>query len=72
MPALPGAVERGEMARDIIDNTWSQLGGMEQRRFITLWADLHGHEPADYSVFGLPGPKRSLPSSNSQIHSTAI
>lgn len=72
MPALPGAVARGEMARDIMDNTWSQLGSMEHRRFITLSADFHGHEPTDYSVFGLPGPKRSLPSSNSQIHSTAI
>lgn len=72
MLALLGDETRGEMTRDIMDNTRSRLGSMEQRHFITLSADFHGHEPADYSVFGLPGPGRSLPSSNSQIHPTAM
>ncbi|KAH7176150.1 hypothetical protein EDB81DRAFT_674736 [Dactylonectria macrodidyma] len=42
-----------------------------QRPSLSLSADFHGHEPADYSVFGLPRPRRWLRSANSQLHSTA-
>ncbi|KAF5573184.1 hypothetical protein FPANT_12540 [Fusarium pseudoanthophilum] len=35
-------------------------------------AGFPGHEPADYLVFGLPGPRQWLRSGSSQIHSSAI
>lgn len=70
--ALPGAVAGGEMAQAINDNTPSQLDSMEQRPSVSLSADFHGHEPADYSVFGLPGRRRWLRSANSQLRSTAM
>ncbi|KAH7114009.1 hypothetical protein EDB81DRAFT_300169 [Dactylonectria macrodidyma] len=69
---LPGAVTGGEMAWAINDNTPPRLDSMEQRPSVSLSADFHGHEPADYSVFGLPRPRRWLRSANSQLHSTAM
>jgi hypothetical protein len=65
-------VAGGEIARAINDNTSSQLDSMEQHPSVSLSADFHGHEPAVYSVFGLPRPGRWLRSANSQLHSTAM
>ncbi|PCD24505.1 hypothetical protein AU210_013624 [Fusarium oxysporum f. sp. radicis-cucumerinum] len=45
---------------------------MEQRAPVSSSAGFPGHEPADYVVFGLPGPRQWLRSANSQIHSSAI
>ncbi|KAJ3464889.1 hypothetical protein MRS44_009675 [Fusarium solani] len=70
--ALQGAVAGGEMAPAINDNTPSRLDSMEQRPSVSLSADFHSHELADYSVFGLPRPRRWLRSANSQLHSTAM
>lgn len=60
------------MARAINDNAPSRLDSKERRPSVSLSADFHGHEPADYSVFGLPRPRRGLRSANSQLHSTAM
>jgi hypothetical protein len=70
--ALPGAVAGGEMSWAIDDNTPSRLDSMEQRPSVPLPADFHGHEPADYSVFGLPRPRPWLRSANSQLHVTVM
>ncbi|KAL7763929.1 hypothetical protein ACKLNR_005074 [Fusarium oxysporum f. sp. zingiberi] len=45
---------------------------MEQRAPVSSSSGFPGHEPADYLVFELPGPRQWLRSANSQIHSSAI
>jgi hypothetical protein len=70
--ALPGAVAGGEMARAVDGNTPSRLDSMGQRHSVSLSADFPNHEPADYSLFGLPGSGRWPRSANSQLNSTAM
>ncbi|EMT64377.1 hypothetical protein FOC4_g10010876 [Fusarium odoratissimum] len=45
---------------------------MEQSAPVSSSAGFPGHEPADYLVFGLAGPRQWLRSASSQIHSSAI
>jgi hypothetical protein len=72
MLALSGAVPGNKLAWTINDNTPSQLGSMERPPSVSLSADFHGHEPPDYSDFGLPGPRQRLRSTNSQHLPTAM
>ncbi|KAJ6018980.1 hypothetical protein N7522_001047 [Penicillium canescens] len=66
MLALSGAVPGKKLAWTINDNTLSQLGSMERPPSASLSADFHGHEPSDYSVFGIPRPRQWLRPTNSQ------
>ncbi|KAE8395600.1 hypothetical protein BDV23DRAFT_178647 [Aspergillus alliaceus] len=66
-----GSVPGKELAWTINGSTPSQLGSMERSPSVSLSADFHGHEPSDYSVFGLPRP-RQWRSNNSQHLSTAM
>lgn len=45
---------------------------VEQRDPLSSSGGFPGHEPADYLVFGLSGPRQWLRSTNSHIHSSAI
>ena len=50
----------------------SQLDSMNRPLAVSLSADFNGHEPSDYSVFGLPWQKSSMSPANDQHLRTAV
>ncbi|KAJ5428186.1 hypothetical protein N7445_009640 [Penicillium cf. griseofulvum] len=70
--ALSGSVPGTELDWTISDNTLSQLDSMQRAPSVSVSADFRGHEPSDYSIFGIPRPRQWPRSISSQHFPTAV